>query len=53
MTNAANTHPNIVLGVIAGSMTSCLIFALHIKSLIKQEENLKLLNEFDESHDKI
>ena len=37
---------------IAGSTTSWLIFALHVKSSIKQEKHLKQLNEFDESHDK-
>jgi hypothetical protein len=53
MTNAVITHLSIALGAIAGSMISWLISALHINSSIKQEENLKQLNKFDESHDKI
>jgi hypothetical protein len=53
MTNVAITHLCIALGAIAGSMISWLIFALHIKPSSKQEENLKQLNEFDETHDKI
>ena len=53
MTNASSTYLSIALGAVVGALISWLIFALQKKSSIKQEENLKRLNELNESHDRI
>ncbi len=53
MTNASSTYLSIALGAVVGALISWFIFALQKKSSIKQEENLKRLNDLNESHDRI
>ena len=47
MTNALSTYLSIALGAVVGALISWLIFALQKKSYIKQEENLKRLNDLN------
>ena len=53
MTNASSTYLSIALGAVVGALISWLIFTLQKKSSIKQEQNLKRLNDLNESHDRI
>jgi septal ring factor EnvC (AmiA/AmiB activator) len=53
MTNASSAYLSIALGAVVGALISWLIFALQKKSSIKQEENLKRLNDLNESHDRM
>ncbi len=53
MTNASSTYLSIALGAVVCAMISWLVFALQKKPSAKQEENLKRLNDLNESHDRI
>ncbi len=51
MMNASSTYPDIALYAVAGALIIWLIFTLQKKSSIKQGQNLKRLNDLNESHD--